>query len=154
MPAGQTADEYLRQHPFFAGLPDGAAALLARCAVTVNRHAGEYLFQEGEPADRFYFVRRGRVSLESPTLAGRPAVVDTAEEGDVVGWSWLIPPYRWQLDARTTAETSVIALDAICVRATCDADPVLGHAVLEGVTQVMLHRLQSARMRLRDIGAA
>lgn len=150
MTAVETLDQYLPQHPFFADLGPRAVERLSRCAVPVHRHAGEYLFQEGEPADRFYVIRRGRVSIESHTRTGRSAVLDTAQEGDVVGWSWLVPPYRWQFDARTTAETSALAFDAICVRAACEEDPAFGYALLERVTQVMLHRLRSARLRILD----
>lgn len=151
MPTVQTIEEYLPQHPFFADLNASMIELLSGCAVNVHRHAGEYLFHEGEPADTFYVVRRGRVTIELRTPTGRPAVLDTAHEGDVVGWSWLVPPYRWQFDARATAETSAVAFDAICLRAKCDEDPSVGYALLQRVAQVMLHRLQSARIRLLDV---
>lgn len=147
----RTIPDDLAEHSFFAGLDRSTVELLAGCAVNVHRHAGEYFFHAGEPADTFYAVRSGRVAIELSSPASGSRVLDTAHEGDVVGWSWLVPPYRWTVDARATAETSAVAFDAICLRAKCDADPATGYALLQRVTQVMLHRLQSARVRLMDV---
>ena len=102
----RTIAEYLPEHPFFAGLDESVAALVAGCAVNVHFRPGQHLFHEGEPADAFYVIRHGRVSIEVRTAAGPSVVVDTVHDDDVVGWSWLVPPYRWRFDARATEETS------------------------------------------------
>ena len=96
----QTIADYLPQHPFFTGLPEPVVALVAGCAVNVHFRPGQHLFHEGEPADTFYVIRHGRVSLEVRAPAGSPVVVDSAHAEDVVGWSWLVPPHRWLFDAR------------------------------------------------------
>jgi CRP-like cAMP-binding protein len=146
----QTIEHYLPEHPFFLGLDERAIALMAGCAVNVHLRAGEYLFHEGEPADTFFVIRSGRVAIEMrrPTDG---VVLDTAHEGDVVGWSWLVPPYRWTFDARATEETGAIAFDGACLRGKCMDDPALGYALLQRVVQVMSSRLQSARVRLLDL---
>lgn len=146
--------EYLPQHPFFAGLDESVAALVAGCAVNVHFRPGEHLFHEGEPADTFYVIRHGRVSLEVHAPAGPPVVVDSAHDDDVVGWSWLVPPYRWLFDARATEETSAIAFDGACLRGKCEADPAVGYALLQRVVTVMSTRLHSARIRLLDLYGA
>jgi CRP-like cAMP-binding protein len=147
----QTIAEYLPQHPFFEGLDESFASLVAGCAVNVHFRPGQHLFHEGEPADTFYVIRHGRVSLEVRTPAGPSVVVDSAHDNDVVGWSWLVPPHRWLFDARATDETSAIAFDGVCLREKCDADPAIGYAMLQRVVQVMSNRLQSARVRLLDL---
>lgn len=146
----QTIAQYLPEHPFFAGLDPALLELAAGCAVNVHFRPGELLFREGEPADRFYVLRRGRVSigLRTPT---QDVVLDTAHDGDVVGWSWLVPPYRWTFDARATEDTAAIAFDATCLRRTCEADAAVGYALLQRVVQVMSGRLHSARVRLLDL---
>jgi CRP-like cAMP-binding protein len=146
----QTIAQYLPEHPFFSGLDEPAVVLLSGCARNVHFGPGEYLFHEGERADAFYVVRRGRVSVETRTPTGAVAL-DTAHDGDVVGWSWLIPPYRWTFDARATEETSTIAFDGECLRGKCDQDPALGLALLQRVVQVMAARIASARVRLLDL---
>jgi CRP-like cAMP-binding protein len=147
----QTITEYLPSHPFFAGLDESVIALLAGCAVNTHFRPGQHLFREGEPADTFYVVRHGRISLEVHPPAGPSVVVDSAHDDDVVGWSWLVPPYRWLFDARATEETSAIAFDGACLRGKCEADPAIGYALLQRVVQVMSARLQSARVRLLDL---
>lgn len=142
--------EELPDHPFFAGLDDEALALLAGCAVNVHFAPGELLFREGDPADRFFVLRRGRVAIEVHAPTGG-IVLDTADDGDVVGWSWLVPPYRWVFDARAVTPTSAVALDAVCLRGKCDGDPALGYALMQRVTGVMYERLQAARVRLLDL---
>jgi CRP/FNR family transcriptional regulator, cyclic AMP receptor protein len=146
----ETIEDLLPGHPFFAGLDRPAIALMAGCAVNAHVRPGEFLFHEGEAADRFYVVRSGRVAIQM-RLPTEGVVLDTAREGDVVGWSWLVPPYRWTFDARATEGTSVIAFDGACLRAKCDEDPGLGYALLQRVVQVMSARLHSARVRLLDL---
>jgi CRP/FNR family transcriptional regulator, cyclic AMP receptor protein len=71
-----------------------------------------------------------------------------------VGWSWLVPPYRWVFDARAVAPTSAMAFDAVCLRGKCDADPALGFDLMQRVARVMYERLQAARVRLLDLYGA
>ena len=147
----QTMDELLAAHPFFGGLGDEALALIAGCAVNVHFAPEEMLFRLGDPADRFFVVRHGRVALELHAPGRGRYVLDTVEDGDVLGWSWLVPPYRWFLDARAVAPTSAISIDGVCLRGKCDEDPALGYALLQRVAHVMYERLQSSRVRLLDL---
>ncbi len=146
----QTIAEYLPEHPFFAGLDPSALELAAGCATHVRFRPGEYLFREGEPADTFYVLRRGRVAMQMRTPTA-DVVLDTAQEGDVVGWSWLIPPYRWTFDARAAEDTTAIAFDGVCLRGKCESDATLGYTLLQRVVQMMSARLHSARVRLLDL---
>ena len=149
----QTIDQYLPDHPFFHGLDVATTELLAGCAVNVHVRTGEFVFREGEPADHFYVLRRGRVAIEVRTPA-RGVVLDTVDDGDVVGWSWMVPPYRWAFDARATTDTSAVAFDAVCLRGKCDADPRVGYELTQRFVKVMNQRLQSARIRLLDLYGA
>lgn len=147
----QTMEEVLGSHPFFAGLNAGAMRLIAGCASNVHFAEGEFLFEEGHEANQFWVIRRGRVAMqvESP---GRGAIVtDTMDEGEVVGWSWLVPPYRFFADGRAVTPVSATALDGACLRGKCEADPELGYQLLKRVTSVMYQRLQSTRIRLLDL---
>ena len=148
-----TLDELIADAPVFAGLGAADLGLIAGCAQNVGFEAGELLFREGEPADTFYVVRSGRVAIQT-RLPTEAAVLDTARAGDIVGWSWLVPPYRWTFDAVATEETSVVSIDGACLRGKCEADPALGYALLQRVVQVMSTRLHSARVRLLDLYGA
>jgi len=146
----RTIADYLPEHPFFAGLDEPWIDLVTGCATNLHVRPGTHLFQEGGPADTFYVVRRGRVAIEVATPTG-PCVTQTVHEGDVIGWSWLVAPYRWTFDARAVEETSLIAFDGACLRGKCDDDPALGYALLQRVVRVMSASLHSARVQLLDL---
>ena len=146
-----TMEELLGGHPFFTGLGASAIQLIAGCAVNVHFAAGDHVFREGEPASRFYVIRHGRVALEVHSHTHGALIIDTMEEGEVLGWSWLVPPYRYFGDARAVTPLSAIALDGTCLRGKCEADSGLGYELLKRVTTVMYQRLESARVRLLDL---
>lgn len=147
----RTLVEYLPEHPFFAGLDPAAMRLVVGCAQNIHVPQGQILFRAGEPANTFFVVRRGRVSLEVHDPSRGTLTVDSLEAGDVVGWSWLMPPYRWMLDARASSTVSAVALDGACLRRKCDEDPALGYALMQRIAGTMYVRLQDARFRLLDL---
>jgi CRP/FNR family transcriptional regulator, cyclic AMP receptor protein len=147
----RTLERVLTQHAFFQGLDPQYVELITACAANVRFGAGEVIFREGEPADRFYIIRRGRVSLEVFVPERGQIMVETLDEGDVLGWSWLFPPYRWQFDARALELTRAIALDGQCLRGKCEEDPRLGYELMKRFAQIMVGRLQSTRIRLLDL---
>jgi CRP/FNR family transcriptional regulator, cyclic AMP receptor protein len=144
-------DRIVREHPFFAGLQDAFLSLVCACAKNVRFEAGQYLFHEGEPADWFYLLRHGRVALQV-TAPGRGAVTfQTMMEGEVVGLSWLIPPYRWTYDAKAIELTRVIAMDASCLRQKCETDHDLGYEMMKRFMPVLIQRLQATRLQILDV---
>ena len=149
----RTIPDLLAEQPFFAGFGAEELELVAGCAVNLRVDAGRYLFREGDPADRFFLLRHGRVALEVGSPHGR-LVVETLDEGDVVGWSWLVPPYRYFFDARAVQPTTAVVFDGACLRDKCEADARLGYALLRRVSEVMLSRLQATRVRLFDLYGA
>ena len=145
--------DLLVAHPFFSEIDEDAVRQLAGCSQNVSFRAGEVLFHEGEEADRLFVLRRGRVALDVHVPGRGLQVVSTVDEGDVVGWSWLVPPHRWFFDARAVTGVSAVSVDAVCLRARCEEDPALGYALMQRVAQVMYHRLQASRLRMLDLYA-
>jgi CRP/FNR family transcriptional regulator, cyclic AMP receptor protein len=141
----------VKEHPFFAGIPNAFSELVSGCAKNVQFAAGQYLFHEGEPADWFYLLRHGRVALQV-TAPGRGAVTfQTMAEGEIVGLSWLIPPYRWTYDAKAIELTRAIAMDAKCLRQKCEADHDLGYEMMKRFMPVLIQRLQATRLQILDV---
>jgi CRP-like cAMP-binding protein len=143
--------ELLREHPFTIGLNDSWLELIAGCASNVKFDADDLIFREGDLAHYFYMLRAGSVSLEMSPASGEPIVVMTVREGDVLGTSWLVPPYRWQFDARAIELTRAIAFDAGCLRNKCDEEPALGYELMKRFVPMLLQRLQAARVQCADI---
>ena len=144
-------DELLAEVPLFAGLGAERLELLAGCASNVGFAAGEAISRAGEPADTFYVIRRGTVAIELYAPARGALTVETLEAGEVVGWSWLFPPYRWNFDARALSAVRATAFDGACLRGKCEHDPALGYELMKRFAQVFVERLQWTRLRLLDV---
>ena len=125
--------------------------LIAGCATNVRVRAGEYLFREGDRADLFYAIRHGSVALELHVPARDDVTIDTLHDSEVVGWSWLFPPYRWEFDGRAREDTALISFDGACLRGKCDADHDLGYELMKHFARVITERLQATRLRLLDV---
>lgn len=144
----------LAEHPFFNGIAERDLELLAGCASNVVFQADATIFKEGEPADIFYLVRFGRVAVEIFAPGTGALTIQTLGEGDVLGWSWLFPPYRWQHDARALELTRALAFDGACLRRKCDEDPRLGYELMQRFSRIITERLTSARLQLLDLYGA
>jgi len=140
----------LAEHPFFRDMKPEDLDLVVGCASNVRFNAGEYLCREGQEANRFYLIRQGRVALEYHAPQGTVTIM-TAKGGDVLGFSWLLPPYRWMSDGRALELTRAIAFDGECLRRKCDEDPRLGYDLMRRVAKVMVQRLKSARVQILDV---
>ncbi|WP_320776064.1 cyclic nucleotide-binding domain-containing protein [Streptomyces sp. CRN 30] len=136
-----------------AALPAGHRDRLMRLGRTVSVEAGTRLFEEGRRADRFWIVRTGTVTLDLRVPGRRAAVIDSLGHGELLGWSWHFPPYRWQLGAEAMSPVRAWEFDAAAVRALCAEDPEFGRAVAGWVGNVVAHRLHAARVRLLDLYA-
>ena len=146
-------DRIVREHPFFAGLKEDAIQLVAGCTRNVRFDAGQYLFREGEAADEFFLIRHGRVALEV-AAPGRAAItIQTVPEGEIVGLSWLIPPYRWTSSARALDLVRAIGIDGRCLRAKCESDHDFGYTMMVRVVPVLVERLQATRLQMLDVYA-
>jgi CRP/FNR family transcriptional regulator, cyclic AMP receptor protein len=147
----QSIHDLLAAHDFFAGLDPAYVDLIAGCGVNEHYEPGVVILQEGEPADHFYVVRTGLVAIEIHVPQRGALVVETLGPGEVLGWSWLVPPWRWRFDARALEPTNAIALDGACLRGKCENDPKLGYELMKRFVNVIEERLQAARLQLLDV---
>ncbi|MGW7363720.1 cyclic nucleotide-binding domain-containing protein [Streptomyces sp. NPDC054841] len=129
-------------------------ARLTGLAREVNIPEGTRIFEEGGRADRFWIIRSGTVTLDIAVPGQqRPVVIESLGFGELVGWSWLFPPYVWQLGAEAMTPVRAQEFDALTVRMMMDADPAFGSAIGQWVGRVLAHRLHAARVRLLDLYA-
>ena len=137
-------------HPFLIGISAHHIRLLADCAMGSRFRAGEVIFGENEPANRFYLIERGRVALESSTL-DESVKIDEIGDGDLLGWSWLFPPYVWHFSAWALEDTTAIFFYGTVLREYCEKDTALGFELFKRMSAVMLRRLQAARQKLLSV---
>ena len=145
-------ESYLRSHPIFEGLSDEHLMQISRFASSVLFHAGQKIFGENNDADKFYILRSGKVALEIPRPyhEGRFEIQQLAE-GEVLGWSWFIEPFKWHFDARTKEMTRAISFDAKALKRLCEEDLALGFEFTRRFSKLMLERLNATRYRLVEL---
>lgn len=146
----QSIADYLSRHPFFAGMDDPYLAFLAGSAVETQIAEGGILFRQGNPADKFYLLRSGQVSVQVPALVGPVLEIQRIGEDQVLGWSWLIPPYRWSFQARVETDSTFLEFDGRAVLARCEQDPKFGYELLKRFAALMSERLEAARQKMMD----
>jgi CRP/FNR family cyclic AMP-dependent transcriptional regulator len=149
----ETLERIIAEHPFFAGLESYYTSLLTGCASNVRFDSGTYIFKEGEEANEFYLIRSGKVALEIFAPQRKPVMLATLGEGEVLGWSWLLPPYQWRFHAHAVESVRAIALDGKCLRTKCEQNHDLGYEILKRFAQIMEQRLEATRFQLLDVYA-
>jgi len=138
-------------HPFLAGLSPHQCRILTDCAMFTVFEPGELLFREGDPANRFYLIRNGKVALESRTGDGGVTLIQTVGPGEILGWSWMFPPFYWHFDARAVEPTEAIFFYGTPLRTECESDHDLGFELVKRMAEVMMRRLQATRQQLLKV---
>ena len=125
--------------------------LAVGCASNMRFDAGELICREGHPADHFHLIRAGRIALEIAVLGRGGLTIQTLGAGDILGWSWLVPPYTWRFDVRAAETTRAIVFDGKCLREKCEQDHELGYELQKRVIAVLGQHLDATRFRLLDL---
>jgi len=150
----ETLELVLQEYPFFAGLSADHIKLITTCAKDVEFPEQHYIFRAGDLADYLYVIRDGLVSIELSTPDRGVTRLQAVDKGEVLGWSWIAPPYRWHFDARTLRHTHALAFDVDHLRAKCEEDHGLGYAMMKRLTDVVVSRLDATRLQLLDLHAS
>jgi len=149
----ETLERIIAEHPFFAGLDSCHTNLLTGCASNVRFDAGTYIFKEGEEANEFYLIRSGKLALDIFAPQRKPVMLATLAEGEILGWSWLLPPYQWRFHAHAIETVRAIALDGKCLRTKCEENHDLGYEMLKRFARIMEQRLEATCLQLLDVYA-
>lgn len=138
--------ETLPEHPLFAGLALEFRQILAECGMRADFEAGDKVLEAGEPASGFYLVIRGSIDLETPGQR-KPSRVQTLGAGDILGWSWLFPPYYWHFNALAREPVRTIFFYGSRLRQQCDRNHDFGYALIKSMSQILIEHLQADRER-------
>lgn len=141
----------IEEHPFLRGLTPEQVRAIACGVREVSFPAGSLLLREGDEAHTLFLLRTGRVSLELNVPGEGARQLETLKAGDILGLSWLFPPYRWHLDARALEPVEAFALDAACLRGPSPEHPVLEPALAMRLLRQLYERLERVRMQRLDL---
>lgn len=147
----ESMSELLRDQPLFSGLPADGIDTVVGCARNAAFNAGQLLMAEGAEATTLYLLRRGSVAIEVHAPGRGGLIVQTLGPGKVVGWSWLVPPFRWNFDARAVTPVGAVAIDGTCLREKADAQPAFGYALLGRISAMLLEQLHATLIQLLDL---
>jgi CRP/FNR family transcriptional regulator, dissimilatory nitrate respiration regulator len=137
--------EYLRQLYLFRGLDEDRLAAVTSNLRTLHLDDGQWLYREGDPAERFYVLREGQIALFRQSPEGRESVIAIVGGDEVFGEELLIEEQaRHDVHAKAVGACTLHSIDRRAFR------PLLGDSV-ELCHRVMttLHRRQ--RMLLDHI---
>ena len=143
--------ETLAASPFLKGMSARHLGIMAECAMPSTFTGGEVIFREGDVANRFYLLQEGSVALESRSRESDSIHIQTIGAGDVLGWSWLFPPYLWHFDARAIDPVKVLFIYGSRLRDHCEDDHDFGYELVIRMAEVMMRRLQATRWQLFEI---
>jgi CRP/FNR family transcriptional regulator, cyclic AMP receptor protein len=147
--------QFLKEHPVFQRLSEVYLHQLANHMEVISLEMGGLLFEEGAPAQNFYIVMEGTIDLFTRLADDEEQWVQMIDVGEVIGWSWLVPPYRWAFSAKTREGAMLMKFDASAIRELCDRDPAFGYGTMKQICALMLGRLHTIRNqmgeRIRDL---
>jgi CRP/FNR family cyclic AMP-dependent transcriptional regulator len=146
----QSIEDYLSHHEFFSGLNDSFIKFVSDCATELQINKGDVLFKQGERADKFYLLRTGLVSVQVPAIVGPVLEIQILGEDQILGWSWLIPPYRWNFQARAVEDMELLEFDGSAILAHCEEDSKFGYELFKRFAGLMSERLDAARQKMMD----
>ena len=149
-PSSKQLATLIAGHAFLKGLSSPHVEVLAASAMLKDFAPDEIIFREGDPANRFYLIESGRVKLETSKNEQKPVLLQTIGAGDVLGWSWLFPPYYWHFDARAAEATKAIFFYGTRLREQCEQDHDLGYELMKRMAGVVINRLQSTRRQFLE----
>lgn len=140
--------DYVAEHAFFSGLSAGDLDALVEQARERRAGSGEVLFHQGERANNFYLIKTGAVSVEIPAITGPTLEIQRLGADKILGWSWLIAPFRWNFQARVIEDAHIFEFDGAALRDRCETDPRLGYELLKRFAGLMSERLEAARRKM------
>ena len=148
--SNQSITEYLSNHEFFSEFSDDVLKFLCECSSMREIKKGHILFRQGENADKFYVVRNGRISLQMPAIMGPTLEIQTLDKDQVLGWSWLISPYKWNFQTKAEEDSELLQFDGTAILARCEQEPKFGYELLKKFAALMSVGLNAARQKMMD----
>jgi CRP/FNR family transcriptional regulator, cyclic AMP receptor protein len=142
--------EYLSAHEFFSEFSDDLLKFLCECSSTQEIKKGQVLFRQGESADKFYVVRTGLISLQMPAILGPTLEIQSLDKDQILGWSWLISPYKWNFQTRAEEDSELLQFDGVAILARCEQEPAFGYELLKKFAALMSVGLNAARQKMMD----
>lgn len=147
----KTIADILSEHPFFQGFSKEDFAFIAGCGKNVVFKENEEIAKPNAPADEFYLIRDGHIVLSMELSAKKAFIYQTLGDGDILGFSWLIPPYQWNIHAKAQTPTRAVAINGKCLREKCEKEVSFGYKMMKHLLKAMVMQEDESRLHLLDV---
>lgn len=140
----------LSEFALFRNLPEELLERVAALGEEATFSHGEYIFREGEQADKLHFLLDGEIVLKVK-LTSRPesiTVSAVSQQFESFGWSGIVPPYHYTASAICEADCKVLTIPGEGFMKLLDENPIAGFTVMQRLTELVASRLRTSRQAL------
>jgi len=149
-PASSQLLALIAQQAFFKELSEPHLRLLAESAMVTEFKAGQWIYRQGDPANRFYLILDGKVLIESEVKERGMIPIRTLGPGDDLAWAWLFRPYYMHFSACATEPTRAIFFYGTRLREQCEENHELGYQLMKRIAEVVVQNLNATQQRLME----
>lgn len=146
--------ELLKRYPFFGTLSTAQLKAIAMIAEKQTFEKGSVICEEGKPANAFYLLLDGRVSLyykseeEFHPATRKDFLVGEINPGEVFAISVLVEPYIYTATVKAEQQTKVVRFDSAGLNDLINKDPRLYCVLMREIAKAAMERLSFARVQL------
>ena len=142
--------ERLARTWFFKGIEEAHLNSLLALAREEVCPAGKELILEGEPAEKFYVLLSGVVSIKMRFREQREVVLSTLREtGETFGWSALVESGRSTASVECLEESQVISFRKEDLESLFAQNPALGYQFMKRLAILISRRLERTRSPMK-----
>jgi CRP/FNR family cyclic AMP-dependent transcriptional regulator len=140
----------IASQPFFKGLSGQQIQVLADSAMEIHFEPDQWIYQQGDLANRFYLITEGKVLIESEVSDQGTVPIRILGPGDDLGWAWLFPPYYMHFSAQAIEPVNALFFYGTRLRQHCEDDHDLGYELMNRIAEVVVQNLHAVQQRLTE----
>ena len=100
----------------------------------------EYIFRQGDKADRFYMLKKGKVLLELKINANITVFISSIKAGYSFGWSSMLDDENYTVDALCSEPCEILSFRADKVKRLFEEDHSLGYIMSQRLLRIIKKR--------------
>jgi len=140
----------LSEFALFRNLPEKLLEKVAALGEETTCAQGDFIFREGEEADKLHFLLDGEIMLKVK-LTSRPdsiSVSAVSQQFESFGWSGIVPPYHYTASALCEADCKILTISGKKFMDLLNENPAAGFIVMQRLTELVASRLRNSRQAL------
>lgn len=143
-------NEILSRFELFKGLPESLLTEIAALSEEISAKQGDFIFREGERADKLHFLLNGSVALRVK-LTSRPESITVSFVSmpyQSFGWSGIVAPNHYTSSAECDEDSTLMIIPANPFMKLLEANPESGFKVIQRIAEIIADRLRNSRQAL------